>query len=145
MEYQKEVTIQVLNYLAELDPRDPFINGPNLLKAIREKGDNTLSASRINDAVNYLREKNAVDIFSALGTSPYDFAFVKISRTGKNILIRGDDIFKSPADYPPSRAVVIQLLYEKIKTKTNGLELRRIGLRRIGLHFIRSTLERFYF
>lgn len=98
MEYQKKVIIQVFDYLAHLPQKDPYINGPDLLEAIRAEGDNTLQPSRINDAVNYLREKNAVDIASTYGTKPYDFARVKISSTGINIRIRGEDIFKSISD-----------------------------------------------
>jgi len=126
MEYQKKVIIQVFDYLAQLPSNDPYIYGPALLDAIRAEGDNTLQASSINDAVNYLREKNAVDVVSALGTSPYDFAFVKISITGINIRTRGDDIFKSAGDSSRSEAFVSNLLYEKIDTKSNKAELRKI-------------------
>lgn len=95
MEYQKKVTFQVLKYLNDLPRNYGYISNNELLEAIRAEGDNILSATRINDAVNYLAEKGAVEVTRTLSSSlPFDFSFVKISRRGRNILIRGEDIFR---------------------------------------------------
>lgn len=112
----------LLKILNDMPRDDSKINNVDLLNLAKERtGDNTLTPYDLNDAVNFLKSRRAVIIYTpTLGMVPYDFHSVEISFLGRNGLQADNDLFLDEEKKSQSQEIHIGKVEGDVQISQNG-------------------------
>lgn len=94
-----ELANTIMRILNNRNRDNPSLTDHELLHIVRNEGDNTMQLQTIHQAVNYLRENEAVNCITSMGVVPPAFDSVQISQRGLAIIF-------SNSNWPIPRQII---------------------------------------